>query len=196
MNTGLRIVTIAACLGVIAGGSAMLSNMPGTSGAFVSSNAGISDSGTYLAEGEIPEGVHYFDMDIVPLAGDLADDSPELVGMVNQAIAETNAQRRANGLPEVVADSSLLVCSTVRADECYQVFSHIRPNGTQWYTVNSDIMRGENLAYGYKSANSVVDAWMNSPTHRENILRPEYRTIAISLYVKDGIYYWAQEFGF
>ena len=76
-------------------------------------------------------------------------------------------------------------------------FSHTRPNGSSWYTVNSKIMGGENLAYGYYDANSAVNAWMDSPTHRENILWPEFTKVAISVYAADdGTYYWAQEFGY
>ncbi len=58
-------------------------------------------------------------------------------------------------------------------------------------------MGGENLAFGYNDASSVLEAWMNSPTHRENILFPDFTKISISIYVADdGTAYWAQEFGY
>jgi uncharacterized protein YkwD len=38
---------------------------------------------------------------------------------------------------------------------------------------------GENVAMGYDSSASVVEAWMNSPEHRENILDPEFRRTGI-----------------
>ncbi len=108
-----------------------------------------------------------------------------------------NSQRSANGLPALVWDNNLESAAAVRAQECSVSFSHTRPNGSSWYTVNSKIMGGENLAYGYYDANSAVNAWMDSPTHRENILWPEFTKVAISVYAADdGTYYWAQEFGY
>ena len=87
--------------------------------------------------------------------------------------------------------------SSVRSQECSVSFSHTRPNGKAWYTVNSNIQGGENLAYGFNDADSATEAWMNSPTHRDNILYPDFEKIAISVYVTDdGTAYWAQEFGY
>ena len=41
-------------------------------------------------------------------------------------------------------------------------FSHTRPNGKAWYTVNSKIQGGENLAYGFDNSSEGLDAWMKS----------------------------------
>ena len=55
---------------------------------------------------------------------------------------------------------------------------------------------GENLARGFNTAESVNQAWMNSPDHRANLLLPKYREIGIGVAVApDGTKYWAQEFG-
>lgn len=55
---------------------------------------------------------------------------------------------------------------------------------------------GENIAYGYTSAKEVMRAWMNSPGHRENILRPQYRRIGLGLQSDaNGRIYWVQNFG-
>ena len=51
---------------------------------------------------------------------------------------------------------------------------------------------GENIAYGYRTAQSVVNGWMNSSGHRANILNPNYRQIGVG-YVADGSY-WTQMF--
>ena len=84
----------------------------------------------------------------------------------------------------------------VRAQECEKKFSHQRPDGTEWYTVNSQIMYGENLAHNYYNANSVVDAWMASPTHRANIETAAYTKMGVAAYkTSSGQWYWAQEFG-
>ena len=41
-----------------------------------------------------------------------------------------------------------------------------------------------------------VEAWMDSPTHRDNILYDEFEKVAISIYEEDGTYYWSQEYGY
>ena len=55
---------------------------------------------------------------------------------------------------------------------------------------------GENVAYGYSSGQAVTDAWMASPGHRANILKPEYRVIGIgAAQDAQGRWYAAQVFG-
>lgn len=79
------------------------------------------------------------------------------------ALEKVNAIRVANGLSEVRYDASLEQAANVRAQEASTSFSHTRPDGSAWYTVNDALMYGENLAEGYNSADEVVDAWMASP---------------------------------
>jgi hypothetical protein len=55
---------------------------------------------------------------------------------------------------------------------------------------------GENIAYGYSTAQAVMDAWMNSPGHRANILNPNFTQIGIAIaYAPDGTPYMTQFFG-
>ena len=85
----------------------------------------------------------------------------------------------------------------VRAAECEKSFSHTRPDGTEWWTVDSSLMYGENLASGYYDADSVVSAWMTSPGHKANILNAGYATVGIAVYqTLNGTWYWAEEFGY
>ena len=138
----------------------------------------------------------FLDDEAIALA-DTSGASTSLRSEAMRAFNIVNSQRSAKGLPALVWDNNLESTSAVRAKECSQSFSHTRPNGSPWYTVNSKIMGGENLAYGYYDANSAVNAWMDSPTHRENILWPDFTKVAISVYAADdGTYYWAQEFGY
>lgn len=53
---------------------------------------------------------------------------------------------------------------------------------------------GENVATGYTSPESLFRAWMDSPGHRENILRPQFTRIGFDAYSRDGLAYFAQEF--
>lgn len=112
-----------------------------------------------------------------------------------EVIAKVNDIRVANGLNALRYDASLEATATVRANELNVRFSHTRPDGSDWYTVNPDLMYGENLADGYNTADAVVNAWMASPAHKANILKPDFTTVAVSSVVKNGKTYWAQEFG-
>ena len=112
-----------------------------------------------------------------------------------QALAKVNEIRIANGLSAVQHSASLETTSVVRANEITTKFSHTRPDGSDWYTVNANLQYGENLAEGYSSADDVVNAWMASPSHRKNILRSDFTTCAISTTTVNGRTYWAQEFG-
>lgn len=54
---------------------------------------------------------------------------------------------------------------------------------------------GENIAMGFKSADAVVTAWMNSPGHRRNILDPDYRFIGVAAAIDDDDdTFWCQLF--
>lgn len=55
---------------------------------------------------------------------------------------------------------------------------------------------GENVAYGYPDARSVVAGWMDSPGHRANILGSDFTEIGVGLRVGgDGLPYYCQVFG-
>lgn len=55
---------------------------------------------------------------------------------------------------------------------------------------------GENIAYGYPTVPTVMEAWMDSSGHRENILRPQFTHVGIGI-KRDpsGRRYWVQNFG-
>ena len=112
-----------------------------------------------------------------------------------EVIAKVNEIRVANGLNTLRYDASLEASAAVRANELTVRFSHTRPDGSDWYTANPDLMYGENLADGYNTADAVVNAWMASPEHKANILKSDFTTVAVSTAVKNGKTYWAQEFG-
>ena len=150
---------------------------------------------TAVARAESDEGdIHYFDEDAVALAGEA-----QTTLAMNEAaatLAIVNAHRANAGLQPLVWNDSLAQAAMVRAQECTQKFSHTRPNGTDWWTVNSVIMYGENLAMNYFNANNVVAAWMASPTHMANIIGP-FTSVGVACYqAPNGGWYWAQEFGY
>lgn len=115
---------------------------------------------------------------------------------VSLVLTQVNQERKAIGLPELTWSSDLAAAAEIRAGEIKTVFSHTRPDGREWWTVNEKVVYGENLARGYQSAEEVMKAWMASPEHKDNILYPGFTKIGIAVYKSDGQWYWAQEFGY
>lgn len=108
-----------------------------------------------------------------------------------------NEKREEEGLDPLVWNKTLTKDASSRAKEISKKFSHTRPNGKEWYTLDEKNMYGENLGKNYSTAQEVFDAWMNSESHKENILWKDFTQIGIALYItKDGSYYWVQEFGY
>lgn len=114
-----------------------------------------------------------------------------------------NAERAKAGLkPLVMGDAKLTAAAQKRAEEIATVNSHVRPNGSKWYTVLSeygvtDAAAGENAAWGSVSPEEVVNAWMNSEGHRANILDPEARTMSVGYYYNSSTswgHQWIQLF--
>ena len=140
--------------------------------------------------------VFYFDSEAVALSSGSNHDS-SLREEAMQAANIINDMREDAGLEPLDWDLNLEQTADVRSEEAADVFSHTRPNGKAWNTVNSKIQGGENLAFGFYDAQSVVDAWEDSPTHYDNIMYPEFTKGAISIYEDDDeVCYWANEFGF
>ena len=107
-----------------------------------------------------------------------------------------NSIRAENGLPALTWDDKLYESAKIRAQEITVCWSHTRPDGTDCFTV-SDVLHGENIAYGYPDAASVVAGWMESQGHKENILRSGFTRTAIAYYVTaDGTPYWCHHFGY
>lgn len=113
-----------------------------------------------------------------------------LFNLPGQCFNLINSYREMNGLPGLRWSPALEECASIRAEEASEYWSHKRPNGKPWYTVNSRIMRGENLAMGFTSAEDIVNNWINSPAHNELLLADDFTYIAIAEY--DG--YYACEF--
>lgn len=165
-------------------------------------NGTVSDDVAFRTAEEIEgDEVIFLDEDAIALAESVDSSSSAeaqaLRQMAQEAFNLVNEQRAAAGLSALTWDGNLESAAGVRAKECASSFSHTRPSGQAWYTVNSQVMGGENLAHGYSTATNAMNAWMNSPTHKENILYPTFTKMSIAIYTTpDGDYYWAQEFGY
>jgi uncharacterized protein YkwD len=65
-------------------------------------------------------------------------------------------------------------------------FSHISPSGKKWSQFIVDqkydySIAGENLAKDYSNPKTMVEAWMNSPSHKENILNNQVTETGIAV---------------
>lgn len=114
--------------------------------------------------------------------------------MAKAVLDLVNAERAANGLAPLSWSNTMKKDAAIRATEIVVCWSHTRPDGSPWYAAGSGKSMGENLAFGQSSAEEVVAAWMNSPTHASNILCDGYSSMGVSCYYCNGTYYWAQEF--
>lgn len=117
----------------------------------------------------------------------------------SEVVRLTNSARSQNGYAALVEDSALSEAAAVRAREIARSFSHTRPSGASFSSALSEsgvsyLRAGENIASGQKSASEVVNAWMNSPGHRANILNSSYSRIGSASVNIDGTLYWVQLF--
>ena len=109
-----------------------------------------------------------------------------------------NQERKKRGYSELTMDKDLLENAMQRAEEIVTYFEHERPNGLNCTTAITQKYwyAAENIALGQNTAASVMNAWMNSQGHRQNILERNYsKSIGIGCYLADdGTYYWTQIF--
>lgn len=188
-----KITKIVICLALVlalVGGSATYYNVIIKNRGSLTEQAAVRDAG-------IPDdGIVYIEPEMVSLAGSLSGTADSQAA-AKAAFDIVNARRQEAGLGALTWNSGLEQASAVRAVEAAQSFSHTRPDGSDWWTVNSNLMYGENLAKGYATADSAVTAWLNSPTHKANIMDSEFTSGAIAIHVNgNGQWYWAQEFGY
>ena len=107
-----------------------------------------------------------------------------------------NQQRKNAGLKALTWSTPLSHCAQLRANECGVKFSHTRPNGQPWYTVNQKLMFGENLGRNYYSQHTLVYAWLCSQTHKAVLMNPNFKTAAVAVHTVGNQNYWAMEFGY
>ncbi len=93
----------------------------------------------------------------------------------------TNNERESNDLPDLVTNNLLTKAAQMKAEDMAAkgYFSHNSPDGkTPWSWIDAVGYQyeyaGENLAVNFTDSKDVTDAWMNSPTHRDNIVKANY----------------------
>jgi uncharacterized protein YkwD len=106
----------------------------------------------------------------------------------SEIIRLTNIQREKSGLPPVSEDPRLAAAAMEKAKNMFEenYWAHFSPSGKDpWGFINGAGYRfsyaGENLAKSFYASDEVVNAWMASRTHRENILNKHYQHIGIAV---------------
>lgn len=117
-----------------------------------------------------------------------------------EVLTMVNNERRSYGLPALQMDKDLLDTAMQRAAEISITFEsdHRRPDNTECFTAfpqDKFAWVGENIAYGYPNASSVMNGWMTSSGHKRNILDYNFNCVGIGCVKINGKLYWTQCFG-
>jgi uncharacterized protein YkwD len=117
-------------------------------------------------------------------------------------LALVNKERLKAGCSPVLPDTALAELAGNFSEDMAErgFFDHTDPDGdTPWSRAKQagiTNLGGENIARGQANAQSVMDAWMNSPGHRANILNCNYKTLGVGVQFGEGGPWWTQNFGF
>ncbi|MFG2358019.1 CAP domain-containing protein [Streptomyces sp. NPDC048521] len=113
-----------------------------------------------------------------------------------------NEERAKVGCSALAANSSLTGLAEAFSDDMAArgFFDHTDPDGaTPWdraAKAGVTDLGGENIARGQATAAAVMEAWMNSPGHRANILNCDFKTLGVGVHLGSGGPWWTQDFGY
>jgi len=118
---------------------------------------------------------------------------PDILGFATDINVEkllnfTNLKRAEVGLSSLKLDYQLSAAAAGKANDMFSkgYWAHNAPDGTTpWIFINNSgyqyLYAGENLAKDFGNSEGVVNAWMASPSHRDNILRREYQDVGFAV---------------
>ncbi len=118
---------------------------------------------------------------------------PQVLGVssdvtIQQLLDETNKKRQENGAGALIINEKLDLAAEAKANNVFteNYWAHNSPSGkTPWFFIKNSgypyIYAGENLARGFNNSQEVVNAWMNSPSHRENMLSQRYTDVGFAI---------------
>lgn len=133
--------------------------------------------------------------------------SPQLASIKSAFLVDlTNKDRAKEGLQPLSINENLVAAANMKASDmaAKEYFAHQSPDGRMpWDFIKASgysyIYAGENLAVNFDDSGEVERAWMNSPTHKKNIVNPKYTEIGIATapgrYKGDNTMYVVQMFG-
>jgi uncharacterized protein YkwD len=144
-------------------------------------------------------------------AGDDSGDSPGsfVEQMESELLRLTNVERSGEGLEPLAEDSALVIVARRHSEDMAErdFFAHENPDGEQpWdrFTRYSDrqfLFYAENIFMGSGfegsvegGAATIVEAWMESPGHRANILAEEPTHLGCGVSLESGVLHATQNF--
>jgi len=105
----------------------------------------------------------------------------------------TNLQRRSNGVSDLHLNGQLTAAAEAKAEDMAtkDYWAHVSPSGEQpWDFISQSGYSyqgaGENLAYGFTSLDGVITGWMNSPSHRANMLNANFYDVGFAVLAVDN----------
>ncbi len=108
--------------------------------------------------------------------------------MSHNIITLTNTNRTSANVPVLTESSVLDKAADMKLNDMFvnNYWDHVAPSGMQAWDFMKQAgydyeVAGENLAKGYHDSGSTVTAWMNSPSHKENLLSPKYTEIGVAV---------------
>jgi len=106
----------------------------------------------------------------------------------DEVVRLTNEKRTQAGLLPLSLNSTLSQAAQAKGADMLNkgYWAHVAPDGTQPWVFFTNFgykyrYAGENLARDFANPQSAVEAWMNSPSHKENLLSPKYKEIGIGV---------------
>ncbi|MEK7072028.1 MAG: CAP domain-containing protein [Patescibacteria group bacterium] len=105
-----------------------------------------------------------------------------------ELINMTNNYRKELGLSELIPNPRLTQAAVNKAQDLLtkQYFAHNSPEGKKFSEWIKEVSYkyfyvGENLAIDFNNNQEIFQAWLDSPSHRENIIKPQYQEIGIAV---------------
>ena len=103
-------------------------------------------------------------------------------------VRETNEARAAFNLPPLKEHYALDIAAAEKLNDMVNdgYFAHVAPDGTTpWHWIKKNqygyISAGENLALGFIDPEDAVNGWLDSASHRDNLLDPDYKDIGVAV---------------
>jgi uncharacterized protein YkwD len=105
----------------------------------------------------------------------------------HNVITEVNQERVSAGLLPLTENSDLDHAATLKAKDMINrhYFEHFAFGLTPWdfmlWSGYDYLYAGENLAMDFQTTEGMMNAWINSPTHRDNILNSDYTEMGVGV---------------
>lgn len=119
--------------------------------------------------------------------------APNVLGIATNIVVEdllssTNQERQEEGIPPLVISEELSKAAKAKARDMFtkNYWAHNAPDGTTpWVFIQKVgydyVYAGENLAKDFNDSQGVVNGWMASPSHRENMLSHRYNEVGFAV---------------